>query len=172
MGAIETWREEMDEQPSHEVRHAAYHEDRTVLLAVRIENTPDRSLKDDAPHCTGERTDADHRTDCGARNMSLGSVNTLAIQPWWAAAATATMSTAAHWLGACVTNAVGTMMHAMSSMAVFRAPLTDQPRASSLLDSQPPATDPTSAMTYTTMSGRASPASFTPYLASRNFGSQ
>src|SRR5215471_15629601 len=58
--AFETWREEMDDQPSHEIRHAAHHENRTVLLTVRVENASDRSLKHDAAHRASKRTDPDH----------------------------------------------------------------------------------------------------------------
>src|SRR6266568_4601599 len=105
-------------------------------------------------------------------NMSLASVYTLADQAWWAAAATLTIATAAHMLSARGANAVGTISSAIASIAVLRARFTVQPRLISALESQPPPTEPTSATTYTTISGSASCASRMPYCASRDLGSQ
>src|SRR5256714_8367148 len=104
--------------------------------------------------------------------MSLASVYTFADQAWCAAAATPTIRTAAHIPGARDTSVVGTMSSAIASIVTLRARFTDQPRLISALDIQPPPTDPMSAMRYTTMIGAATCASFTPYLESRNFGSQ
>src|ERR1700687_2054813 len=94
-------------------------------------------------------------------NMSLASVYTLADHAWWAAAATPTMRTAAHMPGARDTNVVGTISRAIASIVALRARFTVQPRLISVLDIQPPPTDPTSAMRYTTMMGAGTCASFT-----------
>src|SRR5207249_8462789 len=103
-------------------------------------------------------------------NMSLASVYTLADQAWCAAAATLTIATAVHRLPASGASAVGTISSAMVSIAVLRARFTFQPRLIRALESQPPPTEPTSATTYTAMSGSATCASLMPYFASRNFG--
>src|SRR4051812_29410727 len=105
-------------------------------------------------------------------NMSLASVYTFADHAWCAAAATPTMSTAAHMPGACDASVVGTMSSAIASIVVLRARFTVQPRAISALDIQPPPIEPTSATRYTAMIGSAICARCTEYFASRNFGSQ
>src|SRR5688572_15197164 len=104
--------------------------------------------------------------------MSLASVYTLADHAWCAAAATPTMATAAHIVPAWGANAVGTITSAIASIAVLRARFTVQPRLIKALDSHPPPTEPTSAIRYTTIRGKATCASLIPYRASRNFGSQ
>src|SRR6266496_3793548 len=88
-------------------------------------------------------------------NMSLARVYTFADHAWCAAAATLTISTAAHMLGARDASVVGTMSSAMASIVALRARFTVQPRLISALEIQPPPTDPTSAMRYTAMMGAA-----------------
>src|SRR6267142_2464824 len=105
-------------------------------------------------------------------NMSLASVYTLADQAWCAAAATLTSNTAVHMLPASGARTVGTIRSAIASIVVLRARLTVHPRLIRELESHPPPIEPTSATTYTTMSGSATCASLIPYRASRNFGSQ
>src|SRR5262245_12042630 len=82
---------------------------------------------------------------CG--NMSLTIVKRLHDHHWCAAAATLTMATASHILGAIGASIVGTIATAASSSAVFLPRLTLQPRLISALDVQPPPTEPTSAIT-------------------------
>src|SRR2546430_11107753 len=60
--------------------------------------------------------------------MSLTVVNRLADHHWCAAAATATMLTAAHMVPAAGANIVGTMASAAASSAVLRPRFTLQPR--------------------------------------------
>src|SRR5258706_15706210 len=103
-------------------------------------------------------------------NMSLASVYMFADQPWCAAAATLTISTAVHMLPAWGASAVGMMMTAMRSIAVLRARFTVHPRLIRLLENQPPAIEPTSATRETTIRGNATCASLMPDLASRNLG--
>src|SRR5207247_8151910 len=88
-------------------------------------------------------------TDATARrgNMSLTVVNRLADHHWCAAAATATMLTAAHMLPAAGANIVGTMASAAAGSAVLRPRVTLQPRLISAPEIQPPVPDPTSAAT-------------------------
>ena len=78
-------------------------------------------------------------------NMSETSVNRLADQPWWAAAAIETSATAIHRLLTCAAASIGTTARAQTSIAVFRAALVDQPRLIRCDDSQPPPMLPTSA---------------------------
>src|SRR4051812_4586938 len=88
-------------------------------------------------------------------NMSLASVYTLADHAWCAAAATPTIKTAVHMLGARAARVVGTMRSAIASIVVLRARFTDQPRLINALEIHPPPTDPTSAIKYTAMIGAA-----------------
>jgi hypothetical protein len=78
-------------------------------------------------------------------NMSEVSVNRLAEKPWWAAAARPIRPTAAHMSGTTGASDTGTTHNAHASRAVLRAAFVVQPRFSSADDSQPPATEPTSA---------------------------
>src|SRR5205823_10103697 len=75
-------------------------------------------------------------------NMSLTVVNRLADHHWCAAAATATMLTAAHIVPAAGANIVGTMASAAASSAVLRPRFTLQPRLISAPEIQPPGTEP------------------------------
>src|SRR5690606_24060123 len=82
---------------------------------------------------------------CG--NMSETVVKMLAENPWCAAAATPTNTTAIHLFGTMVENITGTTHKAQMNMAVLRAALTDQPRLSNAEDNQPPPMLPRSAST-------------------------
>src|SRR5205809_3439565 len=78
-------------------------------------------------------------------NMSDVSVNTLADHPWCAAAARLISATAPHMLRTPEAVTIGTTATAQTSMAVFRAAFTLQPRWISDDESQPPPTLPMSA---------------------------
>src|SRR6516225_2173953 len=76
-------------------------------------------------------------------NMSDASVNTLADQPWCAAAAMPTSITATHSCRAYAASGIGTTASAQTSMAVLRDRLTVHPRLIKDEDSHPPPMLPT-----------------------------
>src|SRR5689334_5518890 len=79
----------------------------------------------------------------GFGNMSDASVKRLQDQPWCAAAASPTSSTATHSCLAYAAKGIGTTARAHTSIAVLRARLTDHPRLISEDESQPPPMLPT-----------------------------
>src|SRR5215468_9800080 len=93
-----------------------------------------------APHIPPNPT-----TEATARfgNMSDASVNTLHDQPWCAAAAMPTRTTATHSCLAYAANGIGTTANAHTSIAVLRELFTLHPRLMRDDDSQPPPMLPT-----------------------------
>src|ERR1043166_9005602 len=79
-------------------------------------------------------------------NMSEVSVNRLADQPWWAAAAKLIMSTAVHLPTPAAAKTTGTTHSAQINIAVLRALFDVQPFLIKCEDIQPPPTLPMSAM--------------------------
>ena len=79
-------------------------------------------------------------------NMSDVRVNRFADQPWCAAAARPTSSTATQRLVTVDANTIGVTASAQMSIAILRARLTVQPRPMNHDDSQPPPMLPTSAI--------------------------
>ncbi len=80
-------------------------------------------------------------------NMSAGVDKRLALQPWWAEAASAISNVAGHALCGkrmpkCGTKTTGTTSRAHSSMVILRPKLTVCPRLMRKPESHPPATEP------------------------------
>src|SRR5882724_8996200 len=86
-------------------------------------------------------------------NISEVVVKRFADQPWCAAAASPTRSTAIQTLEAFAANTTGTTASAQINIAVLRARFIVAPRLIIEEESQPPATLPTSAIRYTVISG-------------------
>ena len=114
------------------------------VAAEHVADSAGAELHQDAADRAGHAADADHRADRPAGNMSEVSVNRFAENPWCAAAARPISKTATHILRPRGRHATGTTHRAQASSAVFRAAFGVQPRCEQD-DSQPPATEPTSA---------------------------
>lgn len=130
-------RKNMNESKCNEICRTGEDEHGKVR-AFPLENVANDLGDEHSAHRARHAPEADNRPDHSRGNMSDAVVKMFADQPWWAAAAKPTSNTPVHRCVAREAKTIGTTASARISMAVWRSPLTVQPRLINEEESQPP----------------------------------